>query len=263
MNRRSVPTSLREPQKAFVRLLQENCHRHQVHDVFRDFCEMAAISFSNALDRGHFANREARYMQIVARYTPEEAARFPKMLGQLAIALESPHDCLGQIFMALELGNHWRGQFFTPYELALLMARMTCTNAVELVKEKGYISVMEPAAGAGGMLIAMAETLQGQGLSYQRHMHATAIDVDSTAVHMTYVQLSLMHIPAIVLHGNALANDRQFDAWATPAHIVGGWDRRMNAAELADAACEAARAQVDPAPARGPVYPSDSQLALF
>lgn len=263
MSPRSVPTSLREPQKAFVRLLRENCHRHQVHDVFRDFCEMAAISFSNTLDRGHFESREARYMQIVARYTPEEAARFPQMLGQLAIALESPHDCLGQIFMALELGNHWRGQFFTPYEIALLMARMTCTNAAELVKDKGYVSVMEPAAGAGGMLIAMAETLQEEGLSYQRHMHATAIDVDSTAVHMTYVQLSLMHIPAIVLHGNALASDRRFDAWATPAHILGGWDRRMNADELAHAACEAARSKESAVSAPRPEHPSVPQLALF
>ncbi len=83
--------------------------------------------------------------------------------------------------------------------------------------------VMEPAAGAGGMVIATAEAFAGEGINYQQAMHATCIDIDATAVHMAYVQLSLLHIPAIVMHGNALSLE-QWGYWLTPAHILGFWD---------------------------------------
>ena len=45
-------------------------HRHSAWQVFSDFCEMSAISLSNAVDRPHFAKREERYRQIIKRYTP-------------------------------------------------------------------------------------------------------------------------------------------------------------------------------------------------
>ena len=47
-----------------------------------------------------------------------------------------------------------------------------------------------------------------EGINYQRAMHATCMDADATAVHITYVQLSLLHIPAIVVHGKAFRIQR-------------------------------------------------------
>jgi DNA-binding transcriptional MocR family regulator len=43
---------------------------------------------------------------------------------------------------------------------------------------------MEPAAGAGGMVIAAA--LLDGGTHYQPIMHATLLDTDATASHMAY-----------------------------------------------------------------------------
>lgn len=43
---------------------------------------------------------------------------------------------------------------------------------------------------------------------------------------MTYLQLSLLHIPAIVVHGNALSLE-EWGHWYTPAHILGGWRARL------------------------------------
>ena len=45
---------------------------------------------------------------------------------------------------------------------------------------------------------------------------------------MAYVQLSLAHVPAIIVHGNSLSM-QEWGHWFTPAHIVGGWDRRLRA----------------------------------
>jgi hypothetical protein len=41
-------------------------------------------------------------------------------------------------------------------------------------------------------------------------------------VHMAYVQLSLLGIPAVVVHGNALSLD-VWGVWYTPAHVLVGW----------------------------------------
>lgn len=106
--------------------------------------------------------------------------------------------------MALDLGNDRAGQFFTPYPVSQLMAKMLSGDAVQKCKERGFVRMMESAVGAGGMVIATAEALMDEGINYQQVMYVTCIDVDAAAVHMAYVQLSLLHIPAIIIHGNAL-----------------------------------------------------------
>jgi hypothetical protein len=149
-------------------------------------------------------------------------------------------DCLGRLFMSLELGDAFKGQFFTPYALSSMMARMTMTDVRAVVERQGHVTVNEPACGAGGMVVACADALLAQGINYQQAMHVTAQDIDATAVHMTYLQLSLLHVPAIVVHGNSLAVT-EWAHWVTPAHVLGGWDRRLRDRAVtseAAAACE-------------------------
>ncbi|MCQ9372281.1 hypothetical protein NQ024_13740, partial [Corynebacterium sp. 35RC1] len=49
-------------------------------------------------------------------------------------------------------------------------------------------------------------------------------------VHMTYVQLALLHIPAVVILGNSLMLEER-EVWYTPAHVLGGWNRKLAARE--------------------------------
>lgn len=223
-----MSVNVRDPfQKEFIKLIEANAYRHRPHEVFRDFCELAAICLSNAVDRIHYKTREARYLDIVKSYNKEEVSRFPAMLAAVVNSLECGFDdVLGQLFMTLELGNHWKGQFFTPYEISCLMAKMLVGNVQEVVDRKGFFSLNEPAVGAGAMVIAMAHAVHDQGVNYQRVMHVIAHDIDQTAVHMAYIQLTLLHIPAIVVHGNSLTLE-EWDHWATPAHVLGFWDQRL------------------------------------
>lgn len=46
---------------------------------------------------------------------------------------------------------------------------------------------------------------------------------------MAYVQLSLLHIPAVVYHGNSLTVET-WSTWRTPAHVLGFWDVRLRRA---------------------------------
>jgi hypothetical protein len=61
-------------------------------------------------------------------------------------------------------------------------------------------------------------------------MHVVAQDLDLKACHMAYVQFSLLHIPAVVVHGNTLACEER-SRWNTPAHVMGGWDWKLRRPE--------------------------------
>ncbi len=227
MARKAADGRLDPFQKEFVSLLRDNARRHRVHEVFRDFCEITAITFSNSMDRSRYKTREARHLAVIKRYSRDEVTRFALMLAKLTMSLEAGmSDCLGQIFMALELGDHWKGQYFTPYEISLLMVRITVVDIEAKLKQEQFVTVNEPAVGAGGMVIALADALQVAGINYQESMHVTAQDIDSTAVHMAYIQLSLLGVPAVVIHGNSLTA-KSWDHWLTPMHVIGGWGPKL------------------------------------
>ncbi|MFQ3896582.1 hypothetical protein [Sphingobium sp. R-7] len=126
------------------------------------------------------------------------------------------------------------------------------------------------------MVIALAQTMRDIGHNYQRHLHVTAIDIDPRAIHMAYVQLSLLHIPAHLIVGNALSGEIQ-DHWFTPAHILGGWTARLALRQRCGPVAETAQrttiATGPTSPSQGAVPPSHEpggsqrsmprQLSLF
>ena len=206
-------------------------YRHPTRRVFADFVEMAACALSNRVDLLQYDAREARYEAVRAGYgdEPELQAAFPEMLGHLVNALATPSDVLGRVATELELLNEGCGQYFTPYELCRLQARLIIGGADELrqiIDATGFVTVMEPAIGAGAMVIAFAEQLQELGFEPRRHLHVSGVDIEAQAAHMAYVQLSLLDIPACVTIGNSLTLEVR-SRWFTAAHVRGGWTRRL------------------------------------
>ena len=233
--------------KSIVKLFESCRYKHDLYTVFADWCECAAISMSNAVDLIHFEKREARYLEIAVKYDARTMGDFSKIMGEVVMALEEkPHDILGATFHALELHNKARGQFFTPYPLCQMMARMVAGSAEDMrnaVAERGFMIAQEPAVGSGAMIIALAEAILEAGFNYQQLLHVTAVDIDPRAVHMAYIQFSLLHIPATVIVGDTLAMRFRQD-WHTMAHVMGGWSAKFGrAGEIADAGA------IDPHPA--------------
>lgn len=214
-------------QAELVKLLRAVAQRHGLWQVFRDFVAMSALALSNAVDRRQFDGREAEYLEIVGRYSRDEAHELAHGLAYVVMALEVGHrDFLGSLFMSLELGDAWRGQFFTPYEVSFLMASMLMGDVQPEIERKGFVTVNDPCIGGGAMVIAAAHALQKAGFNYQTQMHAVAADIDIVAVHMAYVQLSLLHIPAVIYHANSLSMEVR-SVWRTPAHVLGFWDSKL------------------------------------
>ena len=176
--------------------------------------------------------------------------------------------------MEMELGNQAKGQVFTPYPVCQMTAKLSFEkkHAQEIISKKGHITLHEPASGGGAMVIAYAETMRDQEINYQKHLHVTAIDVDIKAVCMTYIQLALLHVPAIVIHGNTLSLET-WSQWHTPAHIMGGWNRKLTQqpgeqpTEKVPAASEEIETEIElPTPAEiaaASKQPATQQLSLF
>ncbi|EDA0235099.1 DUF1738 domain-containing protein [Salmonella enterica] len=220
----------------FVSLFNQTAPYENRWQVFSDFVHMAACSLYNAVHRDEAF--EADYMQRVSRYSAEDAHNMSRLQAEVIQGLEfCPTDFLGQIFMNLELGNARHGQFFTPYSVSYTMARMTLSDGLSVLTsgERDFITVSDPACGAGGMIVAMAEAMLEAGFNPQKQMVAYCVDIDSVAAMMCYIQLSLMGIPAIVATGNSLTVDIKREM-ATPMFVLGHWHHRWQAGQARQAA---------------------------
>lgn len=221
-------------QADLTKILRSVGNRYGAWQVFRDFVAMGAIALSNAVDPRFRVAREAEYMSIVGRYSKEDACELARGFANVVMGLEAGmSDFLGSLYMGLDLGSAWSGQFFTPYTVSRLMADMTMQSAAETIKAKGFISVNDPAIGGGAMVIAAAHALLDQDINYQQQMHVTGKDIDECAIHMAYIQLSLLHIPAVLYHGNSLSME-VWSSWRTPAHVLGFWDSKLRRAAESD-----------------------------
>jgi len=204
-------------------IFNELIKRHNPHQVFNDFIELSALSISNSVDFGNLKTREERYTEISKRYNGKELKLFCNAFGELAIKMESPKDILGELLMELEEGNKMKGQYFTPFHICLLSAEIALNE--EKLKESGYITVNEPAAGGGALIIALYSTIKKRGYDPQKQLKVIAGDLDLKSVFMCYVQLSLLGVAAIVKHSNALSCET-FSEWKTPEWILSGWEYR-------------------------------------
>ncbi|MFK0154146.1 N-6 DNA methylase [Streptomyces sp. NPDC090493] len=219
--------------REIVKLLAANTGAKRMSEVFDNFVEMAALALRNAVDvRGSrsWQAREVQYLRIAGGYGRTELYRFAEALALVTTAMErEPCDVLGRLYMALELGNERLGQYFTPYDIAQLMAEMQISSVAEQVQKDGFAGLYEPTCGAGTFIVALSQSMLEHGLNPQSQLHVTAEDIAPQAMHMIYVHLTLLHIPAVVRRRDILTLET-FGAWPTPAHILGGWDLKLRLA---------------------------------
>ena len=230
--------------KELTNILLEISQRHSVWDVFQDWLAMSAIAISNQVDLEQWNRREEVYLQLIKKYAKDERQKLAEALGILATSLyqecekNGPTDILGQVFHALELHNKYKGQFFTPPHICEFMGQIVMAGSdgesfQKEISSKGYITVGEPCIGSGGMLLGFAKAMEKNKLDYKTQMLASACDIDIKCVHMAYIQLSLLGIPATIIHGDSLLME-EWSRWYTPAYILGNWPAKEHLASLSD-----------------------------
>ena len=185
-----------------------------MHNTFKDNPIMADSCY-----RDLYNKRESEYLEIVSRYKKEVFCDyFPHLMANLAyLLLQKPKDYLGAIFSQLNLSQHYRGQYFTPSHICEFMAEIVFPENIEqIINEKGYYHLAEPACGSGAMVLGVVQCMKNRG--YEElggKIYIEATDIDPLCVDMTYTQLSLLGLSAKVVHGNSLTMD-VFNTWETP-----------------------------------------------
>ena len=201
-----------DQKKEIVGLIEKMSGKYSPYMIFSDWIKMASISIQNVCCLFHdsiWQQREQMYLDTVSRYTEDEQLIFCRMNALLVEAFEERiGDILGEIYMEAGCGNKNTGQFFTPFHISELTSNLAIQNLITSFDGK-MIKLNEPSSGGGGMIIGTAKALKEAGIDYQRYLQVIAQDLDWNGVYMTYLQLSLLGIDALVVQGDTLMEPYQ------------------------------------------------------
>lgn len=238
--------------KEFCKVVGQLAGKYGRHEVFTNFCEIAALSLRQTFERSE--KNERAYLDLINRYEPGEQPRFAELLALTVEALtEQPRDFLGECFHELELYNQYKGQYFTPFDISRMMARISLAGLEEKIRQRGYLELNEPTCGSGGMVIAAAEEFKARGLNPVNTLFAVAQDIDRKCCNMAYIQLSLLAIPAAVIWGNTLLLECR-EQWLSAGYFLGPWADRFRWRRLIRAVSNLAPDK-PPAPEPTPAVP--------
>lgn len=172
-----------------------------IPETFRSFITMAACALSMGM-------RESDYRKEAERFHESGLGHIAKAFAFLVEAMEVAEfvDLLGPMHMEVsstKAAQRDLGEFYTPWSLSRASAAMLLGTPPKIPEDRPF-TLLEPAAGSGGMVLAVASHLVDNGLS-PRNMKATLVDVSPLAYEMAIINTTLNGIPAQIIQGNALS----------------------------------------------------------
>lgn len=220
--------------KMFLGVMEGFRYQYDLREVFRDWAELAAAEIHqlpyHADAYAHdadFERVEGDYLKIVPKYKREDFDRFAELLTITQMALGVKYqDFLGQCYMRLEINNEHAGQFFTPYEVSLLIIQTALADVESIIADNGgWFTLLEPACGSGGMVIAAAQVLEEKKIHAGEAMYFQAVDIDRLCANMTLIQTGLLGLTGVVCHGDSLRMEIRSRRFTPVAHL---YPRRCN-----------------------------------
>ncbi len=163
-------------------------HMHP-YDLFRQWLEAVWALLNMPFDPQGFRG-------TLDKYTYVEGAELGRLFNLYLCAVEELpfRDILGTLFMRLDINSVRNGEFFTPFCIAEMMARMTfdCAAFEQTIKERGTVSVNDPAVGSGVMLLAYAKVVHDSlGRAGTDRLRLYGTDIDVRCVNMCRIQLRM------------------------------------------------------------------------
>jgi N-6 DNA Methylase len=203
------------PAGDFRKLLERIAHRRDLRQVFEAFLCFAACALAAQ-------TREKEYLEEAQRWERSDLDLFGQALGALVCEMETKpfEDVIGGYYIEVAVstkGQQWNGEFHTPKAVCELVAGMLLGD-INSFPAEGPITVCEPACGAGAMILALGRVCPPE---MRRRLRVTAIDINRSACHMTFINTTLWGIPTRVIHGNALSMEC-WAAWSN-IHFIAPW----------------------------------------
>lgn len=220
-----------------LKLLDKGTYKVGRHEFLSDLFEMAAIAISNKFDFRQAEEREKTYLSLINKYDKDMQQLIVQTFAEIYRLLSNQYnpsigfaDYLGEIYMRSETSSSKSGQFFTPYCVSKLCAKCVINeNAIkEAMEQDKIITLHEPTCGSGGMIIAVADVLYNDyHFNISRNLLVECGDIDKRCVRMSYLQLSLAGIPAVIFQRDGLTLET-WERWETPAYVM-NYSRFKNA----------------------------------
>lgn len=217
---RAAPEPKTDPVKQFVALAR-SIKGHKPFRVFDDWCEImfCAIAAVTARTPERAAELMRQQEQASAKYTQQDIRAMEAMLGVAQAALsKGGRDFLGEACGLMGALDGGVGQFFTPFEVSQMLVRMTAPDIAAIVRDQGHFRGADPAAGSGGLLVALADHCESVGVDL-RDVFVEGVELVPSTYHMLFVQLSLRGVAARAVCGNTLTQQVQQSAY-TPAGVA-------------------------------------------
>lgn len=189
MAKAAVTRSIRDNhQKNFLKIFNGLTGKHNRWEIWEDFVTLTAIEISNSTDKVNATERTKMYQTIISKYSAKERDGMAEMLAEVVMGMEQnpDQDFLGSLYMMCELGNDHAGQFFTPYDVCRCMAEITFDPKLHPDME-GFISVSDPACGAGATLLAFLNVCKRRNICYHNKVLVIAQDIDFIVGLMCYI----------------------------------------------------------------------------
>lgn len=135
----------------------------------------------------------------------------------------------------------------------------------ERIERRGYVTMLEPCIGGGANIIGAVNAMFQHGYNPCKQLLVTGYDLDARCVHMSYIQLSLMGVPAMIQQRNSLSLETYGDYWVTPVFILNGWAGRLHLEQLIEFVKNFFNGDTEITPAEPPakVETAKKQLTLF
>lgn len=210
-----------------IKLISKATYKVGTHELLSDVFECSAIAISNKFDKRNYDRREETYKAIMSKHDLETRKLISEIFAEIFALLTNQinigfNDYLGELYMRSETSSSKAGQFFTPFSISKLCAETSVNQKTieECIEKDKILTMHEPTVGAGGMALALADVLYNKyHFNISRNLFIECGDIDARCVHMTYLQLALAGIPAVVYHRDGLTLET-WDRWETPAYIM-------------------------------------------
>ena len=189
-----------------------NFRSNDVWEIYNDFLIISAEKLRKLSEENFNITHN-----INNKYNEFEIDLFNEMLVVLDELMQNDKkDHLGDLLMELEMANKLNGQFFSPFDISLMASMLGISkDEVDIkIKEKGYITLHEMSVGGGAIVIAVAKLLSEWGYNPKENLFVVCNDLDKKAIYMSYIQLTLLDIPAIILEMDTLTQEIK-DSWET------------------------------------------------
>lgn len=195
-------------------------------NAWGDFIKLLAITLHNQLTPTNYnpefkKELEDDYLRTIKPYSKSEITTLTELCGLVLLTpkYSLPFDLLGKLYMKLEVSNSHLGQFFTPDSISNLMAKMIGGENNNGIKEKikttEYdITIHDPACGSSSTLIAsVADNIESKD-----RIVLYGVDIDITAIYMSYIHCTIWDIRGVYVHGNSLTQE-EHSKWVTPHYF--------------------------------------------